>query len=245
MTLRIAMWSGPRNISTAMMRAWEARGDCAVTDEPLYAHYLHHTRIPHPGFDDIIKSQSTSWQEVTTELTGPPPDEKPLWYQKHMTHHLPAHLDREWMGSVRHCFLIRSPGAVLASYARAREEVTLEDLGFEQQAEIFRYVSEQLGQTPPVLDSRDILTSPHSMLSQLCAALDIPFANSMLSWEPGLRETDGVWAGHWYASVMSSTGFKPYVHREPEYPTGYEPIVAGATPYYELLHSQRIRPQAT
>jgi len=238
------MWSGPRNISTAMMRAWEARGDCAVTDEPLYAHYLHHTRLPHPGFDEIIGSQSTDWREVTRWLTGPPPGDRPLWYQKHMTHHLLPRIDRDWMGEVRHCFLIRSPREVVASYARAREEMTLEDLGFAQQAEIFRYASDQLGQTPPVMDSRDVLSHPRSMLTQLCAALDVPFTESMLTWEPGLRETDGVWAKHWYASVKDSTHFKPYTAREPEYPAECEPIVARARPHYDLLYSRRIRPES-
>ena len=129
MTSHIAMWSGPRTISTAMMRAWESRGDCVVTDEPLYAHYLDHTQIQHPGFEEVVCSQSTSWQEVTQSLCGPIPGQQPFWYQKHMTHHLLDHIDRAWMSHLRHCFLIRHPREVLASYARRRESVTVEDLG--------------------------------------------------------------------------------------------------------------------
>ena len=136
MTIRIAMWSGPRNISTAMMRAFEARGDCAVSDEPLYAHYLKHTELDHPMKNEVMASQPTDWQPVIKSLVNDSPGEKPFWYQKHMTHHLLPHIDREWMKEVRHCFLIRDPKEVLSSYTKSRTEVTVDDLGFEAQAEI-------------------------------------------------------------------------------------------------------------
>ena len=240
MTSHIAMWSGPRTISTAMMRAWESRGDCVVTDEPLYAHYLDHTQIQHPGFEEVVRSQSTSWQEVTQSLCGPIPGQQPFWYQKHMTHHLLDHIDRAWMSHLRHCFLIRHPREVLASYARRRESVTVEDLGFQQQAEIFQFVRDELGQIPLVVDSRELLQQPSVVLRKLCSALGIPFMESMLHWESGLRATDGVWAKHWYDSVVQTTGFEPYRERLFEYPDEYEPFVQEAMPYYQTLFTERV-----
>lgn len=148
--LRLAMWSGPRNISTAMMRAWENRGDCAVVDEPLYAHYLAHTGLEHPGREEIIAAGETDWRKVAAGLTGPVPDGKPIFYQKHMTHHLLPHIGRAWLGELTHVFLIRDPRAVLVSYIRTRREVTAEDLGSVQELEIFQHLTEQTGRTPPV-----------------------------------------------------------------------------------------------
>jgi hypothetical protein len=241
MTTRVAMWSGPRNISTAMMRSFGARGDCVVSDEPLYGHYLTHTKLDHPLKDEVMASQPNDWQSVVQTLQGDAPGGHPLWYQKHMTHHLLAHIDRAWMKEVRHCFLIRDPKEVLASYARSRAEVTLEDLGFEAQAEIFDWVTNTLGQPALVLDSSDILKSPAQMLEKLCMALEIPYSQEMLRWEPGLRESDGVWAPHWYHSVVDSRGFAPYRERFPEYPGALAPIAEAARAYYEPLYEKRMQ----
>lgn len=241
MTIRIAMWSGPRNISTAMMRSFDARGDCAVSDEPLYAHYLAHTKLCHPMKDEVMVSQSTDWQSVTHDLQGQAPQGQAHWYQKHMTHHLLPHIERKWMESVRHCFLIRNPKEVLTSYAKSRSEVTLDDLGFEAQAEIFEWVTRELGQTPIVVDTGDILKDPAGMLQKLCDALDISYSEKMLSWEPGLRKSDGVWASHWYKNVMESTGFAPYRERTPDYPEHLSAIAAAAQPCYDLLFEKRMR----
>ena len=241
MTARIAMWSGPRNISTAMMRSFGARGDCAVSDEPLYGHYLTHTKLDHPMKDEVIASQPKDWQTVVQSLQGDVPKGQSVWYQKHMTHHLLPHIDRAWMKEVRHCFLIRDPKQVLASYARSRSEVSLADLGFEAQAEIFDYVTQTLGQPALVIDSNDVLKNPAQMLEKLCKALKIPYSNKMLHWEPGLRETDGVWAPHWYHSVMESKGFAPYRERFPEYLEELEPIAQAARDYYEPLYQKRMQ----
>ncbi len=241
MTTRIAMWSGPRNISTAMMRAFEARGDCAVSDEPLYAHYLKHTELDHPMKDEVMASQPTKWQPVIQSLRSDSPEQKPIWYQKHMTHHLLPHIDREWMKEVRHCFLIRDPNEVLSSYSKSRENVTLDDLGFEAQAEIFDWVSGVVGEKPVGVDSNDILKAPAQMLEKLCGALDIPYSEKMLSWEPGMRESDGVWASHWYKNVMNSTGFAPYRERTPDYPEHLAPIAEAAQPFYEPLFAKRLQ----
>jgi hypothetical protein len=226
-----------------MMRSFEARGDCFVSDEPLYAHYLKETQIPHPGFDEVVSSQPTDWRTVVQDLRHGNPDGKAIWYQKHMTHHLLPCIDRSWMRDVRHCFLIRSPVDVLSSYARTRHSVTLQDLGFEEQAEIYHYVRETLGQTAPVVDSRDILNDPTAILEKLCLALDVPFTEKMLKWRAGPRSTDGVWAKHWYHSVETSTSFSPYRPRQADYPPQYDPLLKQAQATYQTLWEGRLMPQ--
>lgn len=232
---RIAMWSGPRTVSTALMRSWENRPDAVVVDEPLYAFYLTRTGIPHPGRAEIIRSQPYDWRVVLDSLTNASlPAGKTVFYQKHMTHHLLPEVDRAALRPLRHAFLIRDPAELLASYARVRGEPTLDDLGIRQQAEIF----DALG--GPVVDSRDLLENPEGVLRALCAALDVPFDERMLSWPPGPRDTDGVWAPHWYAGVWRSTGFGPY-RPATEPLTG--PLAALADqgrPFYDRLHAVRL-----
>jgi hypothetical protein len=234
------MWSGPRNLSTAMMRAFESRGDCAVTDEPLYAHYLARTGIQHPGAAEVMASQPTRWQDVVAELVGPVPGGKPIWYQKHMTHHLLPDIERGWMGQLTHCFLIRDPARVVASYARKREHPTLEDIGFEQQAEIFRYVTELQGRPPLVVSAEDVLADPRGTLTALCDRLGVAFSERMLSWAPGLRATDGVWATHWYDGVEGSTGFRP-LSAAPRLLAEQAALAAAAGPYHRELYEHRVR----
>ena len=180
--MRIAMWSGPRNISTAMMRSFENRPDCTVSDEPFYGHYLAQTGLPHPGAQQVIASQHTDWQTVAEELSGPMPDGSSIWYQKHMTHHLLEGMGREWLKKVKSCFLIRDPHEVLASYVKRRQSVTLADLGFRQQTELFEASWENEGICPPVIDSGDSLRQPEKVLRKLCAALEIDFSDKMLNW---------------------------------------------------------------
>jgi len=205
--IRIAMWSGPRNISTAMMRSFGNRPDTSVIDEPFYAAYLAGTGIAHPMRDESIASQLTDWRRVVDTLLGPVPDGKPIFYQKHMTHHMLPAFGREWIAQCRNAFLIRAPEDVLASYVEKREEVALEDIGFVQQREIFEREADRLGRAPPVIDARDVLSDPRGTLLALCGALDIPFTEEMLRWPPGRRATDGVWAPVWYDAVERSTGF--------------------------------------
>ena len=198
------MWSGPRTVSTALMRAWENRPDTVVADEPLYAFYLDRTGIAHPGRDEVIASQPTGWQTVIRQLTTAPlPGGRTVFYGKHMTHHLLPEVDRDALAPLRHAFLIRDPRELLASYARVRATPTLDDLGIWQQAEIF----DRFG--GPVIDSRDLLEDPEAVLRGLCAALGVPFTAAMLSWPPGPRETDGVWAPHWYDSVWRFDRLRP------------------------------------
>jgi hypothetical protein len=239
-SVRLAMWSGPRNISTAMMRSWGNRTDTVVCDEPLYAHYLEATRKPHPGRDEVIAAGETDWKKVVAGLVGPIPDAKRVYYQKHMTHHLLPHISREWLLELTNCFLIRHPREVLASYAKVVETPQLEDTGFPQQAEIFQYVTTATGRVPPVLDAADVLRDPRQMLGLLCDALNLDFQESMLSWSQGLRPTDGVWARHWYAEVEKSTGFRPYQPKEMTLPSRLENLCNQCLPSYELLHQHRI-----
>jgi hypothetical protein len=233
MTVRIAMWSGPRNISTALMRAWENREDCVVVDEPLYAHYLHQTRLRHPGFDDVIASQSTDWRVVTEGLSADRPEA--VWYQKHMTHHMLPEVGREWMADVVNVFLIRDPAEVVASYVQRRGEATLEDLGLPQQWELFEYVTEELGREPIVVESRDVLADPEGMLRRLCSAIGVPFSDRMLSWPAGPRTSDGVWAKHWYANVEASTGFQSPKRREVRLTKELQAIADQGRVFYDRL----------
>ena len=235
MTVRIAMWSGPRNISTAMMRAWENRRDCEVVDEPLYAHYLDQTKSPHPGFDDVLAAQSTDWRTVTEALRGEPPGRAPVWYQKHMTHHMLPDVGRRWLADVVNVFLIRDPVAVVASYVKRRGEATLEDIGFPQQAALFDYVTDELGCPPLVVDSADVLAAPEETLRRLCAAVGVPFTDRMLGWPAGRRDSDGVWAEHWYAAVEASTGFGPGSPAPESLPPALQAVADAARPHYEKL----------
>lgn len=205
MTKRVAMWSGPRNISTAMMRAFENRDDCAVVDEPFYAAYLDQTDVDHPGRDDILASQPRDWRDVATTLCEESP--APVFYQKHMTQHLLPSMDLSFTASLTNCFLIREPRRIIASYARVRPSFNLDELGFTQQEQLFDRECDRLGSAPPVLDATLTLENPRSVLRQLCAALDIPWDEAMLSWPTGARDSDGVWAPYWYSAVLESTGF--------------------------------------
>ena len=204
-TLRIAMWSGPRNLSTALMYAFAARGDCAVSDEPFYAAYLALTGLDHPMRDAVLAGQPTDPARVL--LTGPAPGGAALWYQKHMTHHLLPQMPVGWMDGCRHAFLIRHPASVVASYARERTDPTLADLGFAQQRALFERLADRLGAAPPVVDSADIRAAPGPVLRALCAALGIAWTDRMLRWPAGAKPFDGVWAPVWYQGVHRSTGF--------------------------------------
>ena len=231
------MWSGPRTVSTALMRSWENRRDTVVVDEPLYGFYLASTGIEHPAKDEVIASMPSDWRVVLRDLAQAPlPPGKSVYYQKHMTHHLLPEVDRSQFSGLTHAFLIRDPRQLLASYARVRSEPTLADLGLAQQAEIFRAFG------GPVIDSADILRAPEAALSALCDALGVPFDPAMLAWPAGPRPTDGVWAPHWYDGVWRSTGFGPYRPATTEVPPELEPLAERCRPFYEEMSAHRIRP---
>jgi hypothetical protein len=236
MTVRIAMWSGPRNISTAMMRSFENRPDTAVVDEPFYAAYLAMTGLDHPMRDEVLASQPNDWREVVPTLTGPAPGGRPVFYQKHMTHHMLPDIDLGWVSACRNAFLVREPAEVLASYAVKRGEVTLADIGVERQRDLFERECDRLGKAPPVIEGRDVLGDPRGLLGRLCAALDLRFDEAMLAWPAGPRDTDGVWAPAWYDAVERSTGFgaKP-ADLLPQPADHLRRIADAARPHYERL----------
>lgn len=205
--VRIAMWSGPRNISTAMMRSFGNRPDTAVADEPFYAVYLAATGADHPMRAEVLAAQPQDWRVVAAAMTGPVPGAAQVYYQKHMTHHMLPLTGREWTAGLRNAFLIRAPEDVLLSYAEVRGMATLEEIGVPQQRDLFEREADRLGHAPPVVDSHDLLGDPRGLLGALCVALGISFSDTMLAWPAGRRASDGVWAPAWYGAVERSTGF--------------------------------------
>ena len=246
--LHIAMWSGPRNISTAMMRSWRNRADTVVVDEPLYAFYLQATGKKHPVAKEVIASGETDWRKVVERLTTnvpgsghKGPSHIGVFYQKQMTHHLLPEVERDWLNCLTNCFLIRDPAEVIASYLKKNDDPELEDLGFVQQAEIFEWVRERSETIPAVIDARDVLQDPERLLRLLCRAVGVEFDPAMLSWPPGLRETDGIWAKHWYGEVANSTGFGPYRELPAEVPKRLRQVEARCRESYDALFQHRLR----
>jgi hypothetical protein len=238
--VRIAAWSGPRNISTAMMRSWGNRPDTHVTDEPLYAHYLSAHPVDHPGVEEIVSTGETNWRTVVEWLTGPIPGGKSVWYQKHMTHHLLPGMELDWLEPLTHWFLIRQPEEMLNSLLAVMPKPTLADTGLPQQVDLFERVWRQTGRIPPVVDARDVLENPGGVLSRLCGALEVSFSEAMLRWAPGRRETDGVWGRYWYANVERSTGFERHAVRDRGLPAGHEVLLRECEELYQELYRHRI-----
>ena len=237
MTSHIAMWSGPRNLSTALMYSFAARGDCAVEDEPFYGAYLAQTGIDHPMRDAIMSSQPADHMDVAADCIGPIPGGQPLFYQKHMTLHMLPDWDRSFMQHLTNVFLIRHPARVVASYAKKRESPTLMDIGFVQQAQLFDEVTDFSGHAPLVIDSADIRDNPAQALSRLCTALNIPYTDKMLHWPRGPKPYDGIWAPHWYNAVHNSTGFEDPEGPLPELTGTFSDLAAQAMPHYERLRA--------
>jgi len=231
----LAMWSGPRNISTAMMRSWAQRSDAWVIDEPFYAHYLKETGLDHPGSAEVIASQPDSWETVVSDITGPIPENRTLYYQKHITTHMLPHISLEWLSNVTSCFLIREPESVVASYSLCRPDTAADDLGYAQQLRIFQHVRKHCDESPLVIDSGTFLANPQSQLEQICTKLNLDFQSEMLSWQPGIRETDGVWHKYWYSSVSQSTGFRPYQKKVVTLSDEQKTIAAACRPAYDTM----------
>ena len=224
-----------------MMRAWGNRGDTAVVDEPLYAYYLEKTGKKHPIADEVIATGETDLKKIVTRLTKDPvPNGKQIFFQKQMTHHLLPEIDREWIVDLTNCFLIRDPREVILSYIKKNPDPALEDLGFVQQCEIFDFVREKNKTVPPVLDADEVLKNPERMLRLLCDAIGVEFNKAMLSWPPGLRETDGIWAKHWYDAVARSTSFQPYKPREGNVPEQFKQVYERCRECYEQLYQHRL-----
>jgi hypothetical protein len=239
--VRLAMWSGPRNISTALMRAWGNRADTFVVDEPLYAYYLKASGKNHPGAEEVIATGETDWRKVVSHLTREPlPAGKRIFFQKHMTHHVLAQMERKWIVDLTNCFLIRDPREVILSYIKKNPEPALEDLGFVQQCEIFNFVRARTQSIPPVVDARDVLENPARILRLLCEAIGVEFDQAMLSWSPGLRASDGIWAKHWYPEVARSTSFRPYTPRKGDVPERLHELEERCREGYDELYQCRL-----
>lgn len=235
------MWSGPRNISTAMMRSWGNRADTAVVDEPFYAYYLARSGKDHPMAQQVIASGETDWRKVVEQLRNSPvAGGKQIFFQKQMTHHLLPEVDRAWILDLTNCFLIRDPREVILSYIKKNQKPALEDLGFIQQCEIFDFVRDATKAISPVVDADDVLRNPERILRLLCNAIGVEFDKAMLSWPPGFRETDGIWARHWYDAVVKSTSFQRYEPRKGEIPESLREIYEKCHECYELLYKYRL-----
>lgn len=233
--LRIAMWSGPRNISTAMMRSFGARADTFVSDEPFYGAFLKHSGAPHPMAAEVIADMDCDWSSVAATLAGDPPQGQAIWYQKHMTHHMAGPVQPDDLTGITHAFLIRDPMRMIASYLAKRELVAADELGLRTQREFFDRQADRLGHAPPVIDSGDVLRDPAGTLSRLCAALGIGWDPAMLSWPAGRRATDGIWASHWYNRVTASTGFDAPEEKPVDLPPEALPILGECQPHYDYL----------
>ncbi|WP_114520007.1 HAD family hydrolase [Altererythrobacter sp. ZODW24] len=240
MTKRIVMWSGPRNISTAMMRSFENRDDCAVSDEPFYAAFLSETGLQHPMTEEVLASQPNDWRAVAADMVGNAPDGAAVWYQKHMCHHMVSGIGFDWMKDCTNAFLIRDPADVIASYIRKHDGIDLDAIGVAKQAEIFDRAAQILGAPPPVVDTADVLASPRGVLTALCDALTLPFSDKMLSWPAGKRDSDGVWAPAWYDVVEASTGFARPSPKRKELPAELQKIAGEARPHYESMARHRL-----
>lgn len=241
MTRRIAMWSGPRNISTALMRSFSARPDCFVSDEPYYGAFLNHTGADHPMAAEVIAAMDTDWSGVTATLSGDPPDGSPVWYQKHMSHHMVGPVAPDDLRGFSHAFLIRDSVHMVASYSRKREAVSAEDLGVARQRAFFDREADRLGHAPPVIDSADVLADPAGTLAALCAALGIDWTDAMLAWPAGRHPQDGAWAPHWYQRVEASSGFEGADGPPPRLDDELQAIADACADNYAAMAAHRIR----
>jgi hypothetical protein len=235
----LAMWSGPRNISTAMMYSFANRADCEAWDEPFYGFSLKTKGNDHPMRGEIIASMETDWDRLVAKCATP--SARPLLYQKHMTHHMLEGYDRSFIRKLTNAFLIRDPSRVLASYAQKWADVDLRAIGFIEQAEIFEMVADHLGHAPPVIDSDSVLASPRAVLTKLCAACGVAFDDAMLKWPKGPKPCDGVWAPHWYNAAWESEGFSAPPLSPVALPAALQRIADEAQPLYDKLKAHAIK----
>jgi len=236
----IAMWSGPRNVSTALMRSFENRSDCFVSDEPFYSYFLYKTKLEHPLSKEIIKSGLTNYNEIIKYITGPIPSSKNIWYQKHMAHHILEGTNMDWIKNMKNCLLIRHPSDVILSYSKKNEINSIQQLGYLQQIKIYEMLNKEMGISPIIIDAQDLLRKPKKILIEMCKKLKIKFDDKMLSWPSGVRETDGIWGKHWYKQVEASTEFKPYIKTNRIISTKYQSLYDECMQYYNFLYQNRI-----
>lgn len=238
--VKIAMWSGPRNISTAMMRSFENRTDTFVIDEPFYAFYLKETGHNHPHRDEILKSQSVNYKKIVEICLDSLNDKRPIFYQKHMSHHMLDKYNLDWIKGIKNCFLIRDPQLVISSFNKKFLIKSAEQLGYKQQYKIYNIVKNY--EDPIIIDSKDILENPEILLRKLCKKLKIKFEKQMLIWPPGRRKTDGIWAPYWYKNVFESTSFVKSEKRGLKLSESLKDIYLECMEYYNVLKKLSLKP---
>lgn len=237
--MKIAMWSGPRNLSTALMYAFGSRRDFHVVDEPFYGPYLRRTRLPHPMARQIMDDRFETAREMSAALNGPVPRGKTHAYHKHMCQHMISGMPRGFMKGCVNVFLLRHPARVVASFSKGYENPTADDIGFAAQAELYDHVL-ALGLTPHVIDSADIRENPEAQLRALCARIGLDFDPAMLHWPLGGHPADGIWAAHWYGTIHRSTGFAGPEGPLPELDEAGAALVREAMPHYEKMRAKVI-----
>ena len=233
--MHIAVWSGPRNISTALMYSFASRKDVYAIDEPFYAHYLAQTGLLHPMRDDILASQSQDSAAIIEDICAQRTDGRHI-YHKHMTHHMLPSIPLDWLSRVKNVFLIRHPSQVIASFAKKHQNPKLSDLGYERQVELFDHILAS-GTTPIVIDGHDLQSDPEPVLKRLCSALELAFSNDMLTWASGGKSCDGIWAKHWYGSVHASTGFRAPSQASVALSPELQALEAQAMPFYSYMNT--------
>jgi len=233
--MRIACWSGPRNISTALMRSWSSRNDSFVSDEPFYAYYLKERQFKHPMYKEIIEYYPNTYDDVVTSLTSEIPNDKEHWYQKHMAHHLIDLNNISWIKNFENCILIRHPKDVINSYIKKNTLNHVDELGYPQQYKIMRYL-DSIGKKFIVIDSSILLNKPEKILSQWCRNIDLEFDSSMLTWKTGNHAQDGIWWKHWYDNVITTTHFQKFSSNQSVLDKKYQSIYDEALDYYNELY---------
>ena len=234
----VSCWSGPRNISTALMRSWSSRKDTFVTDEPFYAYYLKETKLKHPLYKEIIDKYSSNYDEVVNYLINRIPKNKKIWYQKHMAHHIFDFNNIEWVNNCENCILLRHPKEVISSYSKKNKLNTVEELGYPQQYEIVKYLK-KINKSYVIIDSSELLKNPEKVLSNWCIKINIKFDKSMLRWKKGNYESDGIWWKSWYDNVIKTTGFKEYEKKDINIENKYDSIYNESMKYYSFLKEDK------
>ena len=233
--MKIACWSGPRNISTALMRSWSSRMDTFVSDEPFYAYYLKEKKLKHPMYKEIINHYPNTYDKAVNSITGEIPQSKKIWYQKHMAHHLINLDDIEWIKGFHNCFLIRHPKDVINSYIRKNQLNHVDELGYPQEWKLIEYLKKN-EKNILVIDSSILLKDPRNVLNQWCRKLNIDFDTRMLTWKKGSYPTDGIWWEHWYNNVINTNQFESFNNKSDSIPKEYQSIYNEALDYYEKLY---------
>ena len=240
----IAMWSGPRNLSTALMYSFENRGDTKIEDEPFYGYFLSNNQIMHPDRDVIINIMETDKYKLISYLSDIENlQNERIWYQKQMTHHINITDDISWIKHITNCFLIRDPMDVIISYKKIYSEVSMNLIGLEQQNKIFDYVLNNINDKPLVIDAHDLRNDPENILKKACQKLNIKFTKKMIQWTAGPKKNEGVWGEYWYQNVWNTTSFiKEKNSQNKRVKPNIKNLYEQAKIFYDKLYHYKINP---